>query len=272
LVGPAPAQRIEMYTSEKDLAGVHRLWSHMAGFPAGESEAALLHLLKTIADLLGGTDAFWVGATRLDPVAKDDKLHGWRPRGVRFLHHDDARDRVLARFRAEHKSNVVDPQTAAMLARAGQTRACLRADLLDDKTWNESALYREVLQPLGVEDRLLGCHVVSEDAESYIGVDRGKNNAPFGERERDLLKLFLLGSTALHRDLMRSRGLIGAELPLSPREQDVQQLLLTSLTEEQIAVALGLTPRTTHQYVVAILRKWKVSGRVGLMARWLRRD
>ena len=71
---------------------------------------------------------------------------------------------------------------------------------------------------------------------------------------------------------MRSRGLIGTEVPLSPREQDVQQLLLTSLTEEEIGVALRLTPRTTHQYVVAVLRKWKVSGRVGLMAMWLRRD
>jgi DNA-binding CsgD family transcriptional regulator len=261
-----------MYINEKDLASVHRLWSEMSGFAAGESEAALLHLLGAIAELLGGTDAFWVGATRLEPVAEDDQLCGWRPRAVRFLHHDDARDGVLARFRAEHKTNVVDPQTEAMLARAGKTRACLRAELLDDKSWNESALYREVLEPLGVEDRLLGSHVVSAEAESYIGVDRGKNDAPFGERERDLLQLFLLGSSALHRDLMRSRGLIGAQVALSPREQDVQQLLLTSLTEEQIGVALGLTPRTTHQYVVAILRKWKVSGRVGLMAMWLRRD
>ncbi len=71
---------------------------------------------------------------------------------------------------------------------------------------------------------------------------------------------------------MRSRGLIGMDVSLSPRERDVQQLLLTSLTEEQVGLALGLTPRTTHQHVVAILRKWKVSGRVGLMARWLRRD
>ena len=76
----------------------------------------------------------------------------------------------------------------------------------------------------------------------------------------------------MHRDLMRSRGLIGMEASLSPREQDVQQLLLTSLTEEEISVALGLTRRTTHQYVVAILRKWRVSGRVGLMARWLRHN
>jgi DNA-binding CsgD family transcriptional regulator len=105
-----------------------------------------------------------------------------------------------------------------------------------------------------------------------LGVDRGANDAPFGERERDLLELFLLGSVAMHRDLMRARGLIGMEVSLSPRERDVQQLLLTSLTEEEIGLSLGLTPRTTHQYVVAILRKWKVKGRVGLMAIWLRRD
>ena len=47
---------------------------------------------------------------------------------------------------------------------------------------------------------------------------------------------------------MQSRGLIGVEVSLTPCEQDVQQLLLTSLTEEEIGVKLGLTPRTTHQY------------------------
>ena len=261
-----------MHIHEQDLAGVHRLWGEMSAFPAGEYESALTHLLKAIAELLGGTDAFWVGATRLSTVPDGDKLSGWRPRAVRFLYQDAARDQVLARFRSEHKSNIIDPQTEAMLARSGETRACLRRELVNDQTWNESALYREVLLPLGVEDRLVGSHVVSVDAESYIGVDRGKNDAPFAERERDLLQLFLLGSCAMHRDLMRSRGLIGTEVPLSPREQDVQQLLLTSLTEEEIGLALGLTPRTTHQYVVAILRKWKVSGRVGLMAKWLRRD
>jgi DNA-binding CsgD family transcriptional regulator len=261
-----------MYIDEQDLSGVHRLWGEIAAFPVGESESALTHLLGAIAVLLGGTDAFWVGATRLSTVSENDKLSGWRARSARFRQQDEARDQVLARFLAEHKLNVVDPQTEAMLARAGHTRACLRRELVDDDAWNESALYREVLRPLGVEDRLLGSHVVSADAESYIGVDRGKNEPPFAERERDLLQLFLLGSRTLHRDLMRSRGLIGAEVPLSPREQDVQQLLLTSLTEEEIGVALGLTPRTTHQYVVAVLRKWKVSGRVGLMAMWLRRD
>ncbi len=179
-----------MHIHERDLAVVQRLWGQMSAFPAGEREPALLtHLLKEIADLLGGTDAFWVGATRLSTAPKNDKLCGWRPREVRFLHHDETRDLVLSRFREEHKIGVVDPQTAAMVARAGETRACLRRELVDDKTWNQCALYREVLRPLGVEDRLLGSHAVSADAESYIGVDRGKNDAPFGERERDLLHL-----------------------------------------------------------------------------------
>ena len=47
-------------------------------------------------------------------------------------------------------------------------------------------------------------------------------------------------------------------------------LLLTELTELEIGAALGLTPRTTHQYAVAILKKFGVKGRVGLMAHWLR--
>jgi DNA-binding NarL/FixJ family response regulator len=49
----------------------------------------------------------------------------------------------------------------------------------------------------------------------------------------------------------------------------VLRLLLTNMSEREIATDLGLTWRTTHQYVVVILRKFGVHGRVGLMALWL---
>src|SRR5260370_1246641 len=57
--------------------------------------------------------------------------------------------------------------------------------------------------------------------------------------------------------------------PLSAREQGVLRLLLTNLSEKEIADRLGLTRGTTHCYVTEILRKFGVSGRAGLTALWL---
>jgi DNA-binding NarL/FixJ family response regulator len=75
----------------------------------------------------------------------------------------------------------------------------------------------------------------------------------------------------LHREVLQWHGLLNALKPLSPRERDVLQLLLTGASEREIAHALGLTPATTHQYVVAILRNFGAHSRAELMAQWLRR-
>src|ERR1035438_6164838 len=107
-----------MHIDEQDLSGVYRLWGEMAAFPVGDSESALTHLLGAIAVLLGGTDAFWVGATRLSTVPDGDRLSGWRARSARFRQQDELRDQVLARFRSEHKTNIADPHTEAMHAQA----------------------------------------------------------------------------------------------------------------------------------------------------------
>ena len=67
---------------------------------------------------------------------------------------------------------------------------------------------------------------------------------------------------------------LGEPKYLSPNagSQLVDTIRLALLREISPIFALGLTPRTTHQYVVAILRKWNVKGRLGLRAMWLRRD
>lgn len=49
------------------------------------------------------------------------------------------------------------------------------------------------------------------------------------------------------------------------------RLLLTGASEREIAQALGLSPATTHQYVVALLRKFGAHSRAALMAQRLRR-
>ncbi|MDE3156431.1 MAG: helix-turn-helix transcriptional regulator [Acidobacteriota bacterium] len=258
-----------MYLRDRDLQAVARLWHELAEFPAARADAAREHCLTALVQILGATNAFWVGTTRTVPVVADDPLHGWRPRADQTLHRDEARDRLIRQLLRQMERQVVDPHTAAIAARAGTTRAFLRPELVPDDEWRQSWLASEMFPTLGISDRMVGANAVHPSAESYIGLDRGPGDKPFSRRERDLLYAFLLGSSPFHREQLQVHRLIGPSL--TPREREVLHLLLTDLTERQIADRLGLTPRTTHQYVVSVLKKLGVSGRIGLMALWLRR-
>src|SRR5687768_4042092 len=63
---------------------VHRLWDQLAGFEAAQSEAALLHLLSAVAEMVDAQNAYWMGAVRLTEDERDP-LRGWRPRVIRYL-------------------------------------------------------------------------------------------------------------------------------------------------------------------------------------------
>ncbi len=258
-----------MHIRDQDLQAVTRLWHELAEFPASQADGARAHCLSGLTRILGARNAFWVGATRTAPHDPNDPLAGWRPKADKPLHRDEARDRFIRDLMRQVERHVVDPHTQAITARAGTTRAFLRGELVREQEWRRSWLDNEAFRPLGVTDRMVGASAVDDNAESYIGLDRGPDDEPFDRRERDLLYFFLLGSVPFHREQLLAHGLL--EAILSPRERDVLQLLLTDLTEAEIAGRLGLTPRSTHQYVVAVLKKFGVSGRVGLMALWLRR-
>jgi DNA-binding CsgD family transcriptional regulator len=252
---------------DEDLRAIARVWHELAEIPAAHSDEALTHCFAQLARIIGASNVFWVGAARATEVTSD-RLRGWRPRAVRHLHRDAMRDRIVADLQRQFKANAVDPQTQALVTGAGTTRAFLRRQLVDNETWESSWILNEGMRPLGIEHRLVGAHAVNPRVETYIGLDRGRREQPFAERERDLLYLFLLGCPGFHREQALAHGV--AQPSLTAREREVLHLLLTDLSEREIGQALGLTWRSTHQYVVAVLKKFGVKGRVGLMAHWLR--
>jgi DNA-binding CsgD family transcriptional regulator len=258
-----------MNVGDGDFEAVARLWHELAAFPASRIDAALAHCLRELTKLLGATNGLWVGVVREDEYPPDDELAGWRPRATGYLHFSAEREQRVTALLRDQRAGRVDPQTISMVARSGTTRACLRSELVPDDVWRKSRLYNEVLHPLGVEDRLMGSHVIDARHESYMALDRGAGDPPFAERERDVFALFLHGSPAFQSNLMRSHGLLGAQAALAPREREILQMLLTNRTERDIAEELKLTEPAVHQYVVSILRTFGVKRRVGLMARWL---
>ncbi len=260
-----------MEICDRDLHAIAGLWHELAEFPESHTEDTLTHCLTRLASIIGASNAFWVGAAREDGAPQaQDLMHGWRPKAVHYLYSNPVRDRLTADVLRRMGANVVDPHTLAFVARAGSTRAFLREELVDDKTWERSWLVNEALRPAGIESRLVGARAVDDATESYICLDRDDDDEPFAQRERDLLQLFLMGCPAFHRQQLTARVLGNPRL--TPRERDVLALLLTDRTEREIGRELDLTWRTTHQYSVSILRKFGVRGRIGLMAMWLRQS
>lgn len=61
--------------------------------------------------------------------------------------------------------------------------------------------------------------------------------------------------------------LVGDNLNLTPREQEVCQLLFNIKTRDGIASALNITPRTVRQHMEQIHKKLHVNSRVGVVLR-----
>ncbi len=262
-----------MYIRLRDLRAIEGLWRELGEFPAGASDQAREHCFCALAQLIGADNVFWVAASlekSPQPGQPGDPLRGWRVRAFRHLYHDAHKDRLLAAIARYVGAGLPDPHSEAMAATAGVTRAFLRQEIVDDRAWQHSWIVNEALRPLGIADRLVGARTVDAVTESYIGLDRGPSQT-FGTRERNLLRLFLAGAPQFHRDALLAHGLLGCAKPLSLREQQALQLLLTDMNERQIAAEMGIGWRTAHQHAVTIFRKFGVKSRTGLMALWLER-
>jgi len=249
-----------MLISCHDLHAVQKLWRELSAFPASKSDDAMSWCLAGITRIIGGTNITWIEAGREFGAPANDPLGGWRPSTQKSLHQaseDRKRRAVVMHYM---NAGVFDPLTVGVTAGAGATRAHLRKELVDDRTWSKSWIYNEVLRPSHVAEMLVGAQAVSPSRESYICIDRGMGDPPFGARERNLLQLILSGCPALHREVIRSTGRDGKAGRLSARERQVLSLLLTDLSEKQIAGQLGIGWRTTHEYTVSILRKFGVRG------------
>jgi DNA-binding CsgD family transcriptional regulator len=244
------------------------LWADMAGFSAGEADAALVHLLRFLADRVQGRGAYWLAAIRMAHAPVDDVLGGWRPAAIRHLDSSPEHDRFFKTSQAEIERGVPDASTIAHARQAGHFRAVLLRDLMPPE-WFSSPYYRQVYEARGVIDTVWTICPVSADAEAYYAWHRTQGQAPFTNGDRDWLAAALLGIPAFHRTIMLSYGLRVAERPLTPTERRVLRFLLTDRTEKQIAAALGLGVRTTHHHVTAIFQKFGVRGRAGLVALWL---
>jgi DNA-binding CsgD family transcriptional regulator len=247
---------------------IHTIWDTLADFDAAKVDEALVYLQTRLCELVDAHNADWIGAVRMVAAPSGDPVGGWRPPVVSVLRNNDKFNASVKEQRKNLERGIVNDVVIRIVGMSGNFRARRLCDVMPGE-WFDTPFYQDYYLGCGHLDAVYVAFPVNEDAESYFGLFRAVGQSPFTAEERDTLAYALRGIKWFHRQLLLSHGLLVASTPLTPVERRVLQGLLTGLTEKEIAVAQGQSYHTTHEYVVAIFRKFGVSNRAALMALWL---
>lgn len=226
------------------------------------------HLFEGLCQLTGATVAIG-GESDQRPVDP----------GVRFLHVvytglNDDDWRPFRRYMAQEGYHTIDPALERFFRpyRSLVTRS--HEQLIRSNEWKRSVLFNEHFRPMRIDYRMISfCEMASDSGKcsnlwNGITLYRALGDRPFTARDRRLVHL-------IHHEL---RPLMGTKLAtcrglefraLSPRLRQVRDLLLVGKSEKQIANQLGLAQSSIHKYVTMLYRRYGVSGRAELMARFL---
>jgi len=253
---------------------LYALWDELADFPAGATDQALTHLMQTLVGLLKADNAVWIGTVRMadGDAAARDPLRGWRVRMSRRLVTAPETEEIVRKMMKTQDANAANADmTSRALARsAGALRVHrMRDGFIDFAAFRRTPQYQFYYEGLGITDRIWVGSPITADAESYFLFDLHRTRRRFSPADAALAGAALRGIKWFQRNLMLSHGLLQADAPLSPTQRKVLALLLTEMSEKEIAHALSLTPGTAHQYVVDLYRTFRVNSRAGLMALWI---
>lgn len=136
-------------------------------------------------------------------------------------------------------------------------------------TWNDSL---RVATPDGqrpTQGPALVCTRVVRNASMTLTLARAAGGADFSPHDQNALDLLLQGLDRWLNWLVLSHAPHASAGPLPPHQRKVLLLLVTGLSEKQIAAELNLSTNTAHQYVTAIYRRFGVRNRPSLAALWL---
>ncbi|MES2738857.1 MAG: hypothetical protein V4672_21240 [Verrucomicrobiota bacterium] len=247
---------------------IHLLWDRLADFPVSETDRAQLYLMEAIAGMIHAGNAHWLGSVRLDSTLPEDPLKGFRPRAYCHLHpapiHDEAYRAQAAKWKRSEPNEGI-----ARAARDMGTFRAFRLRHVMRPAWFHEEYYQTFHASRGFHDQLFISFPLNEDCESFFGFQRVGGESDFTAEEEAIATYALRGIKWFHRQLALSHGLLIAERPLSPIQRQVTKLLLTELSEKQIAEEIGKTVGMTHKHITEIFRKFGVNSRAGLMAVWL---
>jgi DNA-binding CsgD family transcriptional regulator len=185
---------------------------------------------------------------------------------------------LLAPEQLNQAANALQPLVLAMVrltsCEPGATVTATWHELATERRWCCAAQMMPYLRPRGFGDAMFSA--VRLRAPSHVhglGLYRGPEDQPFGEEERNLVHVFHAECDGLLRSLTQGDG--GADdddavcASLSLRQRQTLALVLSGLSDKEIAGRLGISRYTVNQYTKVIYRHYGVTGRIQLLARLL---
>jgi DNA-binding CsgD family transcriptional regulator len=251
---------------------VAKLWGELAGHAVNNPDLAHQHLLRRLCELAGAQDASTVIMSKSAPhtARKPDPFLGWRPAQVICMV-GGAQERTPP-YGPNWGADVNDGLNAVMsLCRKSTARShavYLRRDLVGDAAWIDTP-FSSLFHYYRIVDRLVVVFALSDEVEIWFCLDRSEPNDLFVVGDDEVLGAVLGGLGPLCLRLAMSYGVLSSHTLLTPRERETLLHLLDSKSEKDIALAMGLTPRSAHQNVVAVFRKLLVKSRAELMVMWM---
>jgi len=183
------------------------------------------------------------------------------PRGLE-VHQAGAPDAFVSQYIA-FTAVSADPIHSLLATRHGVIRS---NDLFDDAEWRRHPFFRDLGAPFGLEAYMAGELVDASSLRGAIGVVRPYGSAAF--TLDDALRLHtvcLHASVALTRLTQDARASSLADM-LSPRQQQLVQLVANGLTNEQIGRACGITTHAVKKGLERLFARMNVSSRAELIA------
>jgi DNA-binding CsgD family transcriptional regulator len=191
-----------------------------------------------------------------------DEAH---PPAVAYGLEDDAKAAFEIAFRSAEPR---DPLLEVVRAVDGRVVSFSRQDAVADADWYASDCFRRLREPYGV-DHTLSVKVTASSIgrKTVLTMCRAKGAEPFSDREIHLCELCLSEMAWPFTPALTFQDpRLGS---LAPRQRKVMELLLIGDGEKQVAMKLGLSRHTVHQYVKELYEALKVSSRSELLAEWV---
>ena len=174
-----------------------------------------------------------------------------------------------------------------LLASDRETVTALRAELVDDATWQHSPRLIACRRATGVGDCAISLQNSAEPGTLYVLCAflpaapehaRAQPAQPpppaaapprrLGPREKLVLDTLHRGLLAIYKAEESSHRLSRAT-GLPPRLRQTLSLLLAGDTERQVALKMSLSVHTVHDYVKTLYTHFGVSSRSSLLAKWM---
>ncbi len=191
-------------------------------------------------------------------IKKSSATFGWNPRQASLWQ--------AASSPAALKTNPTNQAAEPLRSKAF---TLVRRSLVDDATWYRSSYVGDHMRAIGADDHIVSVCPTREGLVSALALYRPWGDTAFTEREVAIVNLFheeLCWKLARPAPRPDPEQLLGR---LAPRLRDTLNQLLTGASEKEIAVHLGISAHTVHDYVKAIHRELGVRSRGELLSRFI---